>query len=106
VSIFVFNKTAPHRGTPQLCLLITTLAPAFCGSIGGVAHLELGDRRLGVWEAGLHRKLNLGTAVTKHAPLGTRSINWVPTSWAMFQGKMITYSAEFSHSASGEQIGM
>ena len=47
-------------------------------------------RRLGVKDAGLHSKLNSGTAVTKRVPLRTRSANWVRTSWAMFQGKMTT----------------
>jgi hypothetical protein len=69
---------------------VTTLTPAVCGSIGGVAHLELGDRRFGVRDVGLHRKLNSGTAITKRTPLWARSFNWVRTSSAMFQGKMST----------------
>jgi hypothetical protein len=41
---------------------VAVLAPAVGRRVGGVADFELGDRRLGIQNAGLHRNLNSGTA--------------------------------------------
>src|ERR1017187_7284882 len=69
-------------------VLVTFLAPAIGGSIGGVANLQLGDRRFRVVNAGFHTISSLGTAVTNFVPSCASRAFCCLTSVAMFQGRI------------------